>query len=98
VRIVAPAGTVLAVATIWGLIKHGNRLEVLGDLLEGDPRVGSQIGLSKSQNPISYHLTYRKKVTWEGQSRVTGPYPPFIPGSHTQGLPSLCVMFARLAR
>ena len=36
-RIVNPAGTILAVAKIRGLIKHGNRLEVVGDLLEGDP-------------------------------------------------------------
>ncbi|CAN7197037.1 hypothetical protein [Arthrobacter sp. LjRoot14] len=55
VRIVDPAGTILAVATMRGLIKHGNRLEVVGDLLEGDPRVGGQVELSKSQNPISYH-------------------------------------------
>lgn len=54
VRIVDPAGTVLAVATMRGLIKHGNRLEIVGDLLKGDPRVGTQVELSKSQNPISY--------------------------------------------
>ncbi|WP_432245737.1 hypothetical protein ACRB8A_05000 [Arthrobacter sp. G.S.26] len=55
VRIVDPAGTILAIATMRGLIKHGNRLEVVGDLLEGDPRVGDRVELSKSQNPISYH-------------------------------------------
>ena len=55
VRIVDPAGIILAVATMRGLIKHGNRLEVVGDLLEGDPRVGTEVELSKSQNPISYH-------------------------------------------
>lgn len=55
VRIVDPGGTVLAVATMRGLIKHGGRLEVVGDLLEGDPRVGTQVELSRSQNPISYH-------------------------------------------
>lgn len=56
-RIVDPAGTILAVATMRDLIKDGNRLEVVGDLLEGDPRVGGRLELSKSQNPISYHQT-----------------------------------------
>lgn len=55
VRIVGPDGTILAIATMRGLIKHGNRLEIVGDLLEGDIRVGQQVELSKSQNPISYH-------------------------------------------
>ncbi|MEV7663541.1 hypothetical protein [Paenarthrobacter sp. NPDC089316] len=54
-RIVDPSGTILALATMRGLIKHGNRLEVVGDLLEGDPRVGGKVELGKSQNPISYH-------------------------------------------
>lgn len=54
VRIVNPSGTILAVAKIRGLIKHGNRLEVAGDLLEGDPRVGTTVELNRAQNPISY--------------------------------------------
>ena len=54
VRIVNPSGTILAVAKIRGLIKHGNRLEVVGGLLEGDPRVGTTVELNRAQNPISY--------------------------------------------
>ncbi|MCM0618349.1 hypothetical protein MOD31_20185 [Paenarthrobacter sp. TYUT067] len=54
VRIVNPSGTILAVAKIRGLIKHGNRLEVVGDLLTGDPRVGTTVELNRAQNPISY--------------------------------------------
>jgi hypothetical protein len=54
VRIVNSAGIILAVAKMRGLIKHGNRLEVVGDLLEGDPRVGMSVQLNRAQNPISY--------------------------------------------
>ena len=55
VQIVNSKGTILAVATMRGLIKHGNRLEIMGDLLKGDPRVGTVAShVSKSQNPISY--------------------------------------------
>lgn len=60
VRVVGPDGTILAIATMRGLIKHGNRLEIVGDLLEGDPRVGEKVELSKSQNPISYHQNQPK--------------------------------------
>jgi hypothetical protein len=55
VQIVSGEGTILAVATMRGLIKHGNRLEIIGDLQKGHERVGTVAGhVSKSQNPISY--------------------------------------------
>ncbi|WP_408979551.1 hypothetical protein [Pseudarthrobacter sp. NKDBFgelt] len=54
VRIVNSKGTILAVAKVRGLIKHDNRLEVVGDLLEGDSRVGETVQLNRAQNPISY--------------------------------------------
>lgn len=55
VQIVNADGLILVVATVRGLIKHGNRLEIIGDPLEGDVRVGTITDhIPKSRNPISY--------------------------------------------
>lgn len=54
VQIVNKEGRVLAVGTVRGLIKHGNRLEIVGEPLFGDPRVGTTVEQTRSQNPISY--------------------------------------------
>ncbi|AWW43289.1 MULTISPECIES: hypothetical protein [Streptomyces] len=40
-QIVNPAGRVLAVATITGVSKHGERFALEGELLRGDERVGA---------------------------------------------------------
>lgn len=55
VQIINSDGTIVAVAEITGIIKHGDRREVQGRLLDGDPRVGTQTAIPyPSRNPISY--------------------------------------------
>lgn len=55
VQIINSEGTILAVAMITGIVKHGERREVQGRLLEGDSRVGTQTTIPyPSRNPISY--------------------------------------------
>lgn len=55
VQIINQAGVIVAIGTITAIVKHGERREVRGDLLEGDPRVGTQTTIVfPSRNPISY--------------------------------------------
>lgn len=55
VQIINSEGTILAVAEITGIIKHGDRREVQGRLIESDPRVGAATAIPyPSRNPISY--------------------------------------------
>ncbi|MCX4853712.1 hypothetical protein [Streptomyces canus] len=55
VQIIAPEGLVLAVATITGITKHGDRYALEGVLLRGDPRVGQPTGTPhSSRNPVAY--------------------------------------------
>lgn len=56
VEIVSPDLTVLAVATITGVAKYGDRRAVQGTLLRGDPRVGKRsVHPHPSQNAIAYY-------------------------------------------
>ncbi|UKY47399.1 hypothetical protein [Streptomyces inhibens] len=55
VQIINTEGTVLAVATITGISKRGDRYALEGDLLHGDPRVGKPTPSPHlSRNPITY--------------------------------------------
>ncbi|MFD9078218.1 hypothetical protein [Streptomyces erythrochromogenes] len=55
VQIVNTEGTVLAVATITGISKHGDRYALEGDLLRGDVRVGQQTSTPhRSRNSVAY--------------------------------------------
>jgi hypothetical protein len=55
VQIISPEDIVLAVATITGVSKHGSKFAVEGDLLRGDPRVGSPTpSPNTSLNPVAY--------------------------------------------
>ncbi|WP_127361661.1 hypothetical protein [Actinacidiphila soli] len=55
VQIVSPEGTVLALATITGISKHGDRYALEGELLRGDPRVGRITSTPhRSRNSVAY--------------------------------------------
>ncbi|MCX4673549.1 hypothetical protein OG453_44135 [Streptomyces sp. NBC_01381] len=55
VQIINTEGTVLAVAKITGISKHGDRYALEGDLLLGDPRVGRPTPSPHlSRNPVTY--------------------------------------------
>ena len=55
VQIVDPAGTVLAVASITGITKHGSRYALEGRLLRGDARVGKPTATPhRSRNSVAY--------------------------------------------
>ncbi|MFC8131345.1 hypothetical protein [Streptomyces sp. NPDC057302] len=55
VQIINAEGTVLAVATITGISKHGNRYALQGELLRGDDRVGRATKSPHlSRNPVTY--------------------------------------------
>ncbi|MFJ8955206.1 hypothetical protein ACIRO1_34450 [Streptomyces sp. NPDC102381] len=55
VQIINTEGTVLAVAEISGISKHGDRYALEGDLLHGDPRVGRPTPSPHlSRNPVTY--------------------------------------------
>ncbi|MFJ6125931.1 hypothetical protein ACIQKE_12635 [Streptomyces griseoviridis] len=55
VQIINTEGTVLAVATITGISKHGDRYALQGELLRGDDRVGrSTKSPHLSRNPVTY--------------------------------------------
>ncbi|MFG2630343.1 hypothetical protein [Streptomyces sp. NPDC048473] len=55
VQIINTAGTVLAVAKIIGISKHGDRYALEGDLLRGDSRVGRPTPSPHlSRNPVTY--------------------------------------------
>jgi len=54
-QIVNTTGTVLAIATITGISKHGDRYALEGTLLLGDPRVGRPTATPHlSRNPVAY--------------------------------------------
>ncbi|GHH30735.1 hypothetical protein [Streptomyces rubradiris] len=54
-QIINPHGTVLAVARITGISKHGDRYALEGDLLLGDARVGRPTASPhRSRNPVTY--------------------------------------------
>ncbi|MFI9625993.1 hypothetical protein [Streptomyces sp. NPDC052042] len=54
-QIINAAGTVLAVARITGISKHGDRFALQGELLRGDPRVGRPTPSPHlSRNPVTY--------------------------------------------
>ncbi|MGW8328541.1 hypothetical protein ACWGLE_11630 [Streptomyces sp. NPDC055897] len=55
VQIINTSGTVLAVATITGISKHGDRYALQGDLRRDDPRVGRPTPSPHlSRNPVTY--------------------------------------------
>lgn len=55
VQIISTNGTVLAVAKITGISKHGDRYALEGDLLRGDARVGRLTPSPHlSRNPVTY--------------------------------------------
>ena len=55
VQLVNTAGTVLVVAKITGISKHGDRYALEGTLLRGDPRVGKPTPSPHlSRNPVTY--------------------------------------------
>ena len=55
VQIISTDGTVLAVAKITGISKHGDRYALEGDLLRGDARVGRPTASPhRSRNPVTY--------------------------------------------
>ncbi|WP_241990227.1 MULTISPECIES: hypothetical protein [unclassified Streptomyces] len=55
VQIINTDGTVLAVAKVTGISKHGARYALEGDLLRGDPRVGRPTSNPHlSRNPVTY--------------------------------------------
>ncbi|MFE2377264.1 hypothetical protein [Streptomyces sp. NPDC059398] len=55
VQIINTSGTVLAVATITGISKHGDRYALQGELLRGDDRVGRPTKSPHlSRNPVTY--------------------------------------------
>jgi hypothetical protein len=55
VQIINTNGTVLAVARITGISKHGDRYALEGDLLLGDARVGLPAASPhRSRNPVTY--------------------------------------------
>jgi hypothetical protein len=55
VQIVNTDGTVLAVARITGVTKHGDRFALEGELLAGDPRVGQPTATPHpSRNSTAY--------------------------------------------
>ncbi|WP_171163503.1 hypothetical protein [Streptomyces sp. I05A-00742] len=55
VQIINTQGTVLAIATITGISKHGDRYALEGRLLRGDPRVGRPTPSPHlSRNPVTY--------------------------------------------
>lgn len=57
VRIVNSDGEVLVVGTIDGLLRHGDRFEIVGTPIEGHPLTGTvlpEADRSRSQNPIRY--------------------------------------------
>ncbi|MEU3356325.1 hypothetical protein [Streptomyces sp. NPDC037389] len=55
VQIINTEGTVLAVARITGISKHGDRYALEGDLLRGDARVGRPTPSPHlSRNPVTY--------------------------------------------
>ncbi|MCX4851448.1 hypothetical protein [Streptomyces sp. NBC_00893] len=55
VQIINTEGTVLAVARIIGISKHGDRYALEGELLRDDPRVGRPTGSPHlSRNPVTY--------------------------------------------
>jgi hypothetical protein len=54
-QIVTTAGTVLAVAQITGISKHGDRYALQGRLLRGDARVGRPTATPhRSRNSVAY--------------------------------------------
>ncbi|MFJ5933903.1 hypothetical protein [Streptomyces sp. NPDC093071] len=54
-QIISTDGTVLAVAKITGITKHGDRYALEGDLLHGDARVGRPTPSPHlSRNPVTY--------------------------------------------
>ncbi|WP_235487318.1 hypothetical protein [Streptomyces roseoverticillatus] len=54
-QIINTEGTVLAVATITGISKHGDRYALEGTILRGDPRVGRPTSSPHlSRNPVTY--------------------------------------------
>lgn len=54
-QIVNVEGTVLAVAEITGISKHGDRYALEGKLLRGDPRVGKPTATPhRSRNSVAY--------------------------------------------
>ncbi|MYV96481.1 hypothetical protein [Streptomyces sp. SID1034] len=55
VQIINTSGTVLAVAMITGISKHGDRYALQGELLRGDDRVGRATKSPHlSRNPVTY--------------------------------------------
>lgn len=55
VQIISTGGTVLAVARITGISKHGDRYALEGDLLRDDARVGRPTPSPHlSRNPVTY--------------------------------------------
>lgn len=55
VQIVNTEGLVLAVATITGISKHGDRYALQGELLRGDARVGKPTATPhRSRNSVAY--------------------------------------------
>ncbi|MGW0006079.1 hypothetical protein ACWDT6_19845 [Nocardia grenadensis] len=57
VRVVNAAGEVLVVGSIDGLIRHGDRFEIVGEPIEDHPMTGTvlpEAERSRSQNPIRY--------------------------------------------
>lgn len=55
VQIINTDGTVLVVARITGISKHGDRYALEGDLLLGDARVGRLTASPhRSRNPVTY--------------------------------------------
>lgn len=55
VQIVNTEGLVLAVATITGISKHGDRYALEGELLRGDARVGKPTATPhRSRNSVAY--------------------------------------------
>ncbi|MGW7067129.1 hypothetical protein ACWGII_14275 [Streptomyces sp. NPDC054855] len=55
VQIINTEGTVLAVAKVTGISKHGGRYALEGKLLLGDPRVGRPTESPHlSRNPVTY--------------------------------------------
>jgi hypothetical protein len=57
VRVVNRHGEIVAVANLRGLIRHDDRFELVGDLVEDDATIGSVLDeaeRSRSQNPVRY--------------------------------------------
>lgn len=55
VQVISPDGTILAVARLTGLSKHGKRRMLEGTLLAGNPRVGTKTTTPHtSRNPVAY--------------------------------------------